>query len=236
MSNTSIERMLELNTRIEKGITESKPKMNGGKSVASQRDLDSLIEDFDRQVYGQTPIMQNEQKTEKYSAQKEMERLKEIDEHGGRAAVNLEGRNIPRDIVESILNNPLDLKPIDPKMDELEERLQGNMPGIKAAANILERVEKKAQEDRAKINEQLLPSQQNVSNIDYELIKTIIESTIDSKLSSIKETLNESAQNHQQYVPSMKMLNFKDNFYFIDNDDNVFVCEMKYKGKRKKQK
>ena len=99
--------------------------------------------------------------------------------------MNLEGRNIPRDIVESILNNPLDLKPIDPKMDELEERLQGNMPGIKAAANILERVEKKAQEDRAKINEQLLPSQQNVSNIDYELIKTIIESTIDSKLSSI---------------------------------------------------
>ena len=80
MSNTSIERMLELNTRIEKGITESKPKMNGGKSVASQRDLDRLIEDFDRQVYGQTPIMQNEQKTEKYSAQKEMERLKEIDE------------------------------------------------------------------------------------------------------------------------------------------------------------
>ena len=48
MSNTSIERMLELNTRIEKGITESKPKMNGGKSVASQRDLDRLIEDFDR--------------------------------------------------------------------------------------------------------------------------------------------------------------------------------------------
>ena len=40
MSNTSIERMLELNTRIEKGITESKPKMNGGKSVASQRDLE----------------------------------------------------------------------------------------------------------------------------------------------------------------------------------------------------
>ena len=32
----------------------------------------------------------------------------------------------------------------------------------------------------------------------------------------------------------MKMLNFKDKFYFVDNDDNVFECEMKYKGKRKK--
>ena len=32
----------------------------------------------------------------------------------------------------------------------------------------------------------------------------------------------------------MKYLSFKDNFYFVDNDNNVFECVMKYKGKRKK--
>ncbi len=235
MSNTSIERMLEINNRIEKGTLEPKRGASSGKRISSQQDLDRLIEDYDRQVYGPTPVMPNKEKEEKYDATKEMERLKEISEHGGRSAVNLEGRNIPRNIVESIINNPLDLKPIDPRMDDLEERLKDNMPGIKAAANILERVEKRDEEARAKITEQLLPPTQNIGNIDYELIKTIVESTIDNKLSALKNELNESAQ-RQTYVPSMKILNFKDKFYFVDNDDNVFVCEMKYKGKRKKQK
>ena len=198
MNNNSIERMLEINTRIEKGNIASKKSTNGGHRVANQQDLDKLIEDYDRQVYGPIPkpiLKEGEQ--EKYDARKEMERLKEIDAHGGRSAVNLEGRNIPQGIVESILNNPLDLKPIDPRMDALEEKLKDNMPGIKAAANILERVEKREEEARAKIAEQIIPQTNTNTNIDYELIKTIIE-------------------------------------YFVDNDNNVFECEMKYKGKRKK--
>ena len=36
-------------------------------------------------------------------------------------------------------------------------------------------------------------------------------------------------------LSSMKIMNFKDKFYFVDNDDNVFECEMKYKGKKKKK-
>ena len=165
-----------------------------------------------------------------------MEHLKEIEAHGGRNAVNLEGRNIPQGIVESILNNPLDLKPIDPRMDALEEKLKDNMPGIKAAANILERVEKRDEEARTKIAEQIIqPKPSGNTNVDYELIKTIVESTIDKKMSEIKSTLNESVQRTQSYVPSMKIMNFKDNFYFVDNDDNVFECVMKYKGKRKKK-
>jgi hypothetical protein len=148
--------------------------------------------------------------------------------------VNLEGRNIPRGIVESILNNPLDMPIENSDMDELENRLMGNMPGIKAAANILERVDKQEKEAKAKINENIIPRQNTSSNIDYELLKTIIESCIDEKINDLKQVLNESVS-HQSYIPSMKMMNFKDNFYFVDNDDNVFECVMKYKGKRKKK-
>ena len=118
----------------------------------------------------------------------------------------------------------------------LEEKLKDNMPGIKAAANILERVEKRDEEARTKIAEQIIqPKPSGNTNVDYELIKTIVESTIDKKMSEIKSTLNESVQRTQSYVPSMKIMNFKDNFYFVDNDDNVFECVMKYKGKRKKK-
>ena len=232
---SSIERMLDINNRIEKGNISSKKNLNSGHNVKNQQELDRLIENYDQQVYGPIPNSPQTEE-EKYDATREMEKLKEIDAHGGRTAVNLEGRNIPRGIVESIINNPLDLKPIDPRMDELEEKLKDNMPGIKAAANILERVEKRDEEARAKITEQIIQPKPNGSaNIDYDLIKTLIENTIDNKLSEINNTLNESAGRQQMYVPTMKMLNFKDKFYFVDNDDNVFECEMKYKGKRKKK-
>ena len=54
------------------------------------------------------------------------------------------------------------------------------------------------------------------------------------KLESLKQNINETNNHQQTYIPSMKYLSFKDNFYFVDNDDNVFECVMKYKGKRKK--
>ena len=207
MAQNSIEKMLEINARIEKGnVTSTKGAVKGHK-VANQQDLDRLIESYDQQVYGASvePVLkQNE--PPKYDARKEMEKLKEIEAHGGRGVVNLEGRNIPRGIIESILNNPLDLKPIDPRMDALEAKLKDKMTGIKAATNILEKVEKQDKEAKVKLREQLQP----------------------------KQTINE-ANNHQQtYIPSMKYLSFKDKFYFVDNDDNVFECVMKYKGKRKK--
>ena len=235
MSN-SIERMLEINKHIESGNVAPNQQKSSGHRIANKQELDRLIENYDQQVYGSSaqPVLMQEE-SEKYDARKEMERLKEIEAHGGRSAVNLEGRNIPQGIVESILNNPLDLKPIDPRMDALVDKVKKSMPGIKAAANILERVDKKDKEARAKINENLMPKQNTNTNIDYDTIKTIIESVIDSKLEEIKETLNESVNRNQTYVPSMKMLSFKDNFYFVDNDNNVFECVMKYKGKKKKK-
>jgi len=232
MDNNSFERMLEINKRIEKNNVTPAKKTNRAKT---QGELDSIIENFDKQVYGPTPepVLQEGQK-EKYDPNKEWKHLKEIEEHG-RGSVNLEGKNIPKDILESILNNPLDLKPIDPMMDAMEERLKSNMSGIKAAANIFERVEKKDAEAKAKINENLIQSRPKTGSVDYDALKSIIEEVIDEKFSQIENRLNESLSHRQPYVPTMKMLNFKDNFYFVDNDNNVFECVMKYKGKRKKK-
>ena len=53
--SSSIERMLEINTRIEKGNITPKKTSNGGHRVANQQDLDRLIEDYDKQVYGPSP-------------------------------------------------------------------------------------------------------------------------------------------------------------------------------------
>ena len=226
---SDIERMLEINSRIESG-NKSVP-LNKAHKAPNQQVLDKLVENIDKQVYGpvaQPILKEGEQKP--YDPREEMKMLKEIEANGGRKAVNLEGRNIPRGIVESILNNPLDMPIDNSDMDDLENRLMGNMPDIKAAANILERVDKQDKEARAKINENIIPKQNGNVNIDYDMLRNIIEECIDNKLSQINESMS-----RQSYVPSMKMMNFKDNFYFVDNDDNVFECVMKYKGKRKKK-
>lgn len=230
MSN-SIEKMLEISTRIEKATNKKQPIQ---KKVVNQHDLDMLIENYDQQVYG--PITETKQE-EKYSATAEMERLKEIEANGGRAAVNLEGRNIPRNIVESIINNPLDMPPVvDSRMTALEEKLAEKNGGIQKAVEVMKRVDKQEAEAKAKLTEQINPRTNVISAaIDYELVKTIVESVLDKRLGELKQTINESyTSNTNSYVPSMKMLSFKDNFFFVDNDDNVFECVMKYKGKRKK--
>ena len=228
---SDIERMLEINNIIEGG--DKSIPLNKTHKKANQQVLDKLVEDFDRQVYGpvQEPILKQGEK-KPYRAEDEMKMLKEIDANGGRKKVNLEGRNIPQGIVESILSNPLDLKPIDPKMDELENRLKGNMPGIKAAANILERVDKQEQEAKEKLREEIIPHKSVSSTINYDYIRQIVEECIDNKL----QLLNESIIHQQLNVPSMKLMNFKDKWLFVDNNDNVFECEMKYKGKKKKKR
>lgn len=231
---SDIQRMLEISTKIEKGETQQ--QRNRPTSVSSQRELDKLIENYDNALYGPNvePIMA-EQQYKKYDAKEEMEHLKKIQESGGRPAVNLEGRNIPRGIVESILNDPLDIPTEDTEMDKFTNQLSAKMKGVKKAVDVFNNVEKLEESNRQKINEQLNPKPNVSSSIDYELIKQLIESAIDKKLETFKQTLNESVSNKQSYIPSMKCMNFKDKFLFLDNDDNIFECEMKYKGKRKKK-
>lgn len=227
--------MLEINTRIEKGNVQ---KTNTPNRAATQADLDRIIESYDNAVYGPTaePVLMEEERKQ-YSAEEEWQRLREIESNGGRPAVNLEGRNIPAEIIESILNNPLDMKPIeDTRMTALQEKIMGGK-GIKAAVDVMRKVDKQEAENRAKLNEQITPRQTTTSaTVDYSLIKMMIESALDEKLGEIKNALNEGVSRGQAYAPSMKYLSFKDNFYFVDNDDNVFECVMTYKGKNKKKK
>lgn len=230
MGQNSIEKMLEISTKIEKmGVSPQKGPANMHR-VSTKQDLDQLIENYDRNFYAaDTESSSKENGSHEYNARVEMERLKEIAKQGGRGPVNVNGKNMPKEILESIINNPLDLTPIDPRMDELEEKIKNKMSGIKTATDILERVEKQSKAPKTVINEDKQPS-----NIDYDVIKTIVENVLDSRLESVKETINESNNHQGTYVPSMKYLSFKDKFYFVDNDDNVFECVMKYKGKRKK--
>lgn len=235
MSNNAIERMLQINTQLEKSAPSQQPMH---RKAVNQEDLNRIIESYDQQVYGPIVETNNGNQQPKWSAQAEMERLKEIESKGGRSAVDLTGKNIPANILESIINNPLDLSPSisDPRMDALTEKLAQKQGGIQNAVNVMKRIDKQETEAKAKLQEQLQPKTTTcTSPIDYALLKNIVETVIDEKLGQLKESINESKTNQNGYVPSMKYLSFKDNFYFVDKDDNVYECVMKYKGKNRKR-
>lgn len=212
-----IQKMLEINQKVE----------SGGAFNNKKDDYHRMIENYDGQY--QQPIMIQED-MKPYSAQEDMERIKKIEKDGGYLKPeSLKDRKIPKEIIESIINEPLNIKPIDdPRMQKLEEKIADKMSGINASKEIFNKIEQQEKNSKEKINEN---NARTV--IDYGIIKAIIEEVVDSKLSAIKNSLNESRT--QQYVPAMKFLSFKDKFYFVDKEDNVFECVMSYKGKNHKK-
>jgi hypothetical protein len=75
--------------------------------------------------------------------------------------------------------------------------------------------------------------------IDYGLIKSIVENAVKSMKNEIANELNESINrsNAQRYnEASLKVMKMSDKFLFLDSDNNIFECQMVYKGKNKSKK
>lgn len=218
-----LQRMLEINTRIEK------------KTSSGARD--QIIE-----AYSQIPDSshlvppQEAYNPEDYNPNAEMERIKESYSHGGPKPLDIDKKKIPKYIVEEMLRNPIDMSAMaekvtdDDKWKDLENKLKKS--GLKASADIINKMETN---EKKAVNESVRQPIQNNSTFDYGTLKAIIEQVIDEKFDKMRTSLNESIA-LQNNIPSMKLLNFKDNFYFVDQDNNVFECVMKYKGKRKTKK
>lgn len=182
------------------------------------------IRKLDDMVYGK-PVDEGKQ----YDAKKEMEKMT-----GALSSAQITKSGLPESIKRSIMAQPLTLSPIeDPNMTALEERLQRTMPGIQKSMKILSDLDQYDLEQREKMVSETKPRNDNAatSTIDYSLIKTIVESVVDEKLNGIRQMLNESTG---YGTPSLSVMNIRnDKFLFLDSDDNIFECQMVYKGKNK---
>lgn len=182
------------------------------------------IRKLDDMVYGK-PVEDNE----KYDPKKDMEKMT-----GVLSSVQITQSGLPESIKRSIMAQPLTLSPIeDPNMTALEERLQRTMPGIQKSMKILSDLDQYDLEQKEKTMAESKPRNDTAtaSTIDYALIKTIVESVVDEKLNGMRQMLNESTGNG---TPSLSVMNIRnDKFLFLDSDDNIFECQMVYKGKNK---
>lgn len=210
---------------MENGIKAVQHKQ--ARTVSSNSPIVGNLDDIDKAVYGEV------EKTSGYDPHEEMKRIKERREHGG--SIDYSHSKLPRQIIESIAANPLDMTVVDPKMDAFTEKLKQTLPNsFNRSYEIQEKLEK---QDRQELNE--VQGNNNATplsvNVDYELIKTIVESVVDKKINELKNGIvNESLTYGNNN--SLKAMKLGEKFLFLDNENNVFECQMRYVGKNKKKK
>jgi hypothetical protein len=210
---------------MENGIKAVQHKQ--ARTVSSNSPIVGNLDDIDKAVYGEV------EKTSGYDPHEEMKRIKERRGHGG--SIDYSHSKLPRQIIESIAANPLDMTVVDPKMDAFTEKLKQTLPNsFNRSYEIQEKLEK---QDRQELNE--VQGNNNTTpasvNVDYELIKTIVESVVDKKINELKKGMvNENLSYGSN--SSLKAMKLGEKFLFLDSDNNIFECQMKYIGKNKKRK
>lgn len=162
-----------------------------------------------------------------YDAREEMKRIQEG------LPSDLSHCKLPPQIIESIRQNPLMDMSADPQMDAFTERLaaMNGSQGMQRSVEIQEKLER--QDRQAAQQAQPVYEQGRSVNVDYEMIKMIVENAIDKRIEELKTTsINESA------MPNIKTMQMSPNgnFFFVDTDNNVYECKLTYKGKRKVKK
>lgn len=210
-------------------------KKSGGvtsKRIHNESDL-SMI---DEAVFGAYIPPENENGTFNVMNEtlKELREGKVSEETKERIQQNVANSKMPKGIIDSIINNPLVLDDSlmeDKQIDAVAARASRNIGATKAITEKLESM------DRSKREEMPRPAQQQASApVDYALIKSIIESAIDERMSELKSRiLTESAHGESPALTGIKMVN-DSTLWLLDSDNNVYECTMRYKGKKKQRK
>lgn len=233
MANDTLKRMLEISKKVDQQVA------SGNTQQPRQRkmNLEEQLKTYDDQVYGQ--YVPSEEEKKQYSAEAEMKLIKE------RASRSNNGYNhntkVPNRILESILNNPCELDANmyeDNNMTEFTKKLSQRIPGIKNVQDIqkkLEESDKQSQSTKIAEQKQIVNTNGNSTVIDYSLIKTIVESVINEKLGNLKETLLNEGISHNNELGNLKAMKMGNKFLFLDDNNNVYECQMKYIGKNKKK-
>lgn len=196
---------------------------------ASSMNLDEQVSQFDDMVFGdyQEPVMGDGN----VFVPKTATQMLDIMEKNPITMENITGSRLPDAIKRSIISNPLIEQPTeDPRMNELTEKLAKGMQGIQASKKILNDLDK-IDAEKKELNEERISRQKVHGNIDYEVIRSIIEEVIDEKFTKFAPMLTESRGTD---CGALSVMNIKNNkFLFLDDNDNIFECQMVFKGKNK---
>lgn len=230
MANESLKRMLELGKKVDSISSAPNKTINRNQNVS----LDEQVKLIDEQVYGKYVPSKEEKKP--YDAKAEWDRIAARETNGGDYNQNT---RVPGKILESILKNPcnLDMELYeDQNMAALTKRLSGRMPGVKNVQELQKKLDE-ADKEKQTFTESLNPKSTTVEQasvgVDYSLIKSIVSDVLDEKFSSMKNELLIEGKKHEDN--KLNVMAMGEKFLFLDDNDNVYECQMKYIGKNKRK-
>lgn len=205
---------LEEKLKLAKSVSKAEKQLNTRMPMDNQ----STLNESEYLMYNPT-----QEKPKPYNADDDLKRIQQG------LPSDLSNCKLPKSILESIVKNPLNGMSVDPQMDHFTEALSKNL-GINQATSLMEKLEKidnkKTISSEEVVKRATPTSVENVS-IDYDKIKQIVEEVIDEKLSNL---------NTSDKGKDVTVIKFgTDKFLFLDSDNNIYECVMKYKGKNKKR-
>lgn len=206
------------------------------------------VENIDK-MYN-SPYVPTQEEKEAWNTERGREELTEMADNNV-FMEKLKHSKLPAAILESMRQNPCnyDASIVNNVMgpeNELFKKLnkaygkdkEEPVRGVKAIQQINEQLasrDKQIAEETATITDSTILNENiitSTSNIDLNAIEQIVERVLDRKLNTINESISRKMPST---VRSMSITE-SGNFRFLDNEDNVYECQMKYLGKRKKSK
>lgn len=205
------------------------PSRNSGRINNAPRQMISEganIDNLDKMVFG-APV--NDNSVQFYDPKEDMKRMTQ-----GLTEDKLSRSKLPDIIKKSIASDPLTLSPVtDTKMDAFTKKLTEAMPGIQKSMGILQQLNESDKEKQKKRIDEALIQNNNNSTIDYNIIKNIVEEAVEKKIQQYATLLTEDRSRTGGNAAVMKI---GEKFMMLDDQDNVYECQMVYKGKNKKRK
>ena len=216
----TLEEKLALSKKVNKLEESGIQKIQKIQTNPQPRTISGNVKFLDNLVYGENFV--GDAKDMPYSPEDEMKRIKQG------LPEDLSKCRLPKQILESIKENPLTDLSADPQMDAFTKKLASVIPnnGLQKSVEIQKKLDN---------NDKKIVTENTQYNINVEDIKTIIRDTIKEEISALKENLLNESKNNKNTNNLKAMSIGVDKFLFLDSDNNVYECKLTYKGKNKKR-
>lgn len=242
MASDKLQKILAMSKNMDKKTSKvnqapmrpMKQAMSLNEQISS---ADKAISNID-QMYN-APYIPTKEEKEKWNTEKGRAELTEMADNNV-FMQKLNQSKLPKAIVESMRQNPCNLDPtivnqVMGKENEFFKKLneayakekEAPVSGVQAAMRITEQLETR---DKQQNIEDETPSNEDnkISTLDTETLEAVISRVIDKKLANLSNIGG----------AALKTMSLTQNgtFRFLDSEDNVYECQLKFIGKRKKKK
>lgn len=181
-----------------------------------QMDVNGGLKQYEQKARQNAEMCLNEESTPQYQPQQQMSYAQE--------SLNIKTNSkLPKEILESFKTKQIDPSPLgygvtSSILDEVNMRTQGK----------LYNEEKNIPQPKQQITETVQPHQNlpNTTNVDYSMIKMIVEECMRKYVGSLKKTiLTESKNNSNDELQAMKI---GDKFSFITKNGDLYEAQLKF--------